>query len=376
MLLEFGAKNFHSFDEGFEASFRLNKNCPEEVSHGLPAATVMCVKGANASGKTNVLRALNFLWVFCCNSFAIKPDGKIGVMQHFYKNDPSEFYVVFAVGKKEYLYELTVSPDRVDEEILYANDKPIVIRKGNEFESLKKPLASLKAIKLRSKASFISTANQYELTAINEVYNFFNCMVCNIEDVGRSPIIGSHFVSKMYGTNKNGLGFAVDLIKKFDLGIQDIGITEIENEDGHLSHEPCFLHQTARGTEKLDYYFQSSGTKALYDVLYLYFWVLESGGVLVLDEFDINLHPHILPKLVDLFDDPETNPNNAQLIFTTHNTATMDQLGKYRTLMVEKENNASFVYRLDEIPGDGLRNDRKLSPLYHAGKLGGVPKIS
>jgi hypothetical protein len=53
----------------------------------------------------------------------------------------------------------------------------------------------------------------------------------------------------------------------------------------------------------------------------------------------------------------------------------MDTLGKYRTFLVNKENNESFGYRLDEIPGDMLRNDRLISPIYNEGKIGGIPKL-
>ncbi|MNP67524.1 hypothetical protein D3C76_1633680 [compost metagenome] len=79
--------------------------------------------------------------------------------------------------------------------------------------------------------------------------------------------------------------------------------------------------------------------------------------------------------MLDLFIDEETNPDNAQLIFTSHNLEIMDYLGKYRTYLVAKEDSESYCYRLDEIPGDIIRNDRSISTLYRDGKLGGVPKI-
>ncbi len=94
-----------------------------------------------------------------------------------------------------------------------------------------------------------------------------------------------------------------------------------------------------------------------------------------MDEFDINLHPHILPMLLNYFTDPKSNTINAQLIFTTHNTSILNEMGKYRTFLVNKDDNESFGYRLDEIPGDLLRNDRDISPIYNAGKIGGVPKL-
>ena len=94
-----------------------------------------------------------------------------------------------------------------------------------------------------------------------------------------------------------------------------------------------------------------------------------------MDEFDTKLHPDLLPLIVDLFEKEETNPHGAQFLFTSHNLEIMDYLGKYRTILVNKESLESFCYRLDEIPGDIIRNDRAISSLYRDGRLGGVPKL-
>ena len=89
----------------------------------------------------------------------------------------------------------------------------------------------------------------------------------------------------------------------------------------------------------------------------------------------MNLHSHILPVLINLFTNRKINNNDSQLIFTTHDNDIMDKMSKYRTLLVNKEDNESYGYRLDEIPGDIIRNDRLISPIYKTGKVGGVPKI-
>ena len=377
MLLEFGAKNFYSFDEGFEASFRLNKNCPIEVSRGLEASTVMCVKGANASGKTNVLRALACLAYFCCESFAARPPDEVpDVVSYFMNDNPSEFYIVFSIGGDEYRYELAVSPEKVYTEELFLNNARVIARNENQFVSLKKQFAALKAVKLRKNASFISTASQYEIEEIGGIYDAFNGVHAYVEGVGRDLIRDYSCVSELYKENEDRFNSVKNIIRRCDLGVQDITIDEIRNNKGMVESVPIFLHQDEKALHELRYDLESSGTKTLYECLIDYQIALDAGWVLVLDEFDINLHPDILPVLVDLFDNPKTNPKSAQLIFTSHNTQIMDKLGKYRTLMVEKEDNSSYVYRLDEIPGDALRNDRKLSPLYEAGKLGGVPNIS
>ncbi|MEA1911137.1 MAG: ATP-binding protein, partial [Spirochaetota bacterium] len=77
----------------------------------------------------------------------------------------------------------------------------------------------------------------------------------------------------------------------------------------------------------------------------------------------------------ELFTDESINTEDAQLLFTTHNSKIMDVLGKYRTILVNKEENESYLYRLDELPGDLIRNDRPIEPIYRSGKVGGVPKV-
>lgn len=94
-----------------------------------------------------------------------------------------------------------------------------------------------------------------------------------------------------------------------------------------------------------------------------------------MDEFDTNLHPDLLPIIIDLFLSQETNPRAAQFIFTSHNLEIIDHLGKYRTVLVGKTESESFCYRLDEIPSDIIRNDRSISALYRGGKIGGVPNL-
>lgn len=109
--------------------------------------------------------------------------------------------------------------------------------------------------------------------------------------------------------------------------------------------------------------------------MFFYVAAINDGAVLALDEFDINLHPDLLPMLLNIFEDKTINTKNAQLILTTHNYDIMDRLGKYKTVLVNKVDNESFLYRLDEISSDILRNDRKISPIYNANKIGGKPNI-
>lgn len=100
---------------------------------------------------------------------------------------------------------------------------------------------------------------------------------------------------------------------------------------------------------------------------------LKIGGIVIIDELEIKLHPAIVVRLLELFNDPEVNTGKGQIIFSSHMPALIDLLGKYHTYLVEKNDQKSEVYPLSDFPE--ARADQKLAPLYLAGKFGGVPRI-
>jgi hypothetical protein len=234
----------------------------------------------------------------------------------------------------------------------------------------------LKTVKLRKNASIISTAHQYEFDELNDLYDQFNLLITNVYYQGlREEPVKMDTVSKFYNNNPYLLEFTNSFIKTCDIGISEVKIGVKELEGNKQEYYPFFIHSHSGINYPLTTTTESSGTKALFRDLLNYKLILDSGGLLLVDEIDNNLHPFILPKLVELFDDPVTNPKNAQLVFSTHNSEIIDLLGRHRVCCINKENNESYTYRLDELPGDILRNDRPISPIYNKGKIGGVPRI-
>lgn len=379
MLLEYGLRNFLSFKEGVTVSFRLDANCPAPISQGRGYATVMCVKGANGSGKTQLLKGLAFLMDFAARSFSREPDDQIGVDSFYGSTLPSEFFVEFGVGADVYRYELEVTPKRVVREALYRTHKKRVLlfeRLGDAIERSTKAFDVLRSMRLRGNASVISTARQYEVKELEPAFRFFAGVVSNVGYDGHRDrsFLDLNSASKLFLKNRELLAFATDFVRECDIGIVDIKITEKEVPGEEKRYSPVFLHSVDGKSAPVLHTTESSGTKQLFRSLLAYKVVLESGGLLILDEFDIYLHPHILPRLVDLFVSP-TNAKSAQIIFTTHNLEIIDYCGRYRTYLVNKEDNVSYAYRLDEIPGDILRNDRSIIPAYREGKIGGVPRL-
>lgn len=379
MLLKYGAKNFACFLEGIEISLELGAQCPTKISKGKPVTNLLCIKGANGSGKTIALKILAFLTEFCCRSFNNEPDEKIWIDSFFNNKDPIDIFCDFEFNGTKYRYELSLTDLRVISEKLSRKVNrlsTVFERSGNSLTYCIKEFEEFNKIKLRTNASIVSTAYQYELASVRPIYKFFNSIITNFTWFSRPGFsTSSRKISQYYYKYPKALERAVKFIKECDLGITDIRISESKDEKGNKYYFPIFHHDTNAKKNWLTYYDQSLGTKTLFLSFPYYISALGNGDVLVMDEFDTDFHPAILPKIISLFDDEKKNLRNSQMIYSTHNTDILEYMGKYRTIIINKESSESYGFRLDEIPGDIIRNDRLIAPVYRSGKIGGVPKL-
>lgn len=130
------------------------------------------------------------------------------------------------------------------------------------------------------------------------------------------------------------------------------------------------------GVERLDFNEESEGTKALFWRGGLILEKLEQGGILVFDELDNSLHPKLVKFLVKLFSNPRSNPNNAQLIFATHEVTLLDR-DIFRTdqIWFAEKNKFGETEIFSAQDFEGVREDVPFDKWYMAGKFGGLPKI-
>jgi uncharacterized protein len=379
-LLEFEFKNFISFREGARISFEIDANCPPHISNDLDFTTVIGVKGANGSGKTNVLKAISFLVDFARNSWAKDPDEVLAIAPFFGSDQPCEFCAKFRIKEYIYEYELVANNSEVVSEKLSrtrSKRSVLVERDRNKLDTTSE-FRELREMQLKSNASFISTARQYQLATLKPVYEFFDRCLSNVNFRGPIETFGStSAAAKFLNEDQASLDFVREFLSSCDTGISNVTIEKRASVDEKRppAYYPRFHHIAGESQISITEDDESHGTRSLFRILPIYRAALQRGGMLILDEFDAFLHPFILQKLVDLFSDPTENPNSAQLLFSTHNTEILDSLGRYRTYLVNKVDNESFAYRLDEIPGDLLRNDRRIVPPYLEGKIGGVPRL-
>ena len=164
---------------------------------------------------------------------------------------------------------------------------------------------------------------------------------------------------------------------ELDLGLAEIDIVEyqqnLSEENTESEYIPWGIHRTTNGEFKLPFYDESSGTQSAFVLLCRLLSALSKGSIAVIDELDNDLHPHMLPKILDLFKFEHTNPYHAQLIFSCHTPEILDALQKHQVYLVEKNDLHSEAWRLDEVVG--IRADDNLYAKYQAGALGAIPHL-
>ncbi len=386
MIKRLGFSNFYSFKEYSELSFEFDNNVPQEISKNLPYGTVLGIKGANGSGKTNIIKAINFFFAFCLDTptyYNANNNTKLSYDNFFANDDITEFDIEFVVDDISYIYELELKNSKILKEKIIRNkrrDITIIERFANGNIDCIKEYQELKKIKLRDDQSIISIVDKFNFNAemldLQVLHLQFISLLSNVSHQGYCDL-DFHYeeVSKEYYQSKELFSFIKDIITSVDSGIEDIEIHERLDEKGETIYFPLFIHNNNGKRYCVPFADESSGTKVLYTNMSVYFFILQNGGFLAFDEFDIHLHANLLPLIVNLFLDVNINKKHAQFIFTAHNTEIIDSLGRYRTILVNKEDNESYCYRLDEIQGGILRNGRAISPIYKEGKIGGVPNI-
>ena len=413
MLLQFYFSNYRSFEgEGIldmrasgsnELSLHIRNTLNEKV---LP---VTAIYGANASGKSSVFEAFQFMIWCVLESLSFSDDNK----KNPYKlkvdsfkfsesrEKPSEFEINYIdkKGKKElyYNYGFKIDNSGILEEYLASNTKTgvkrnedytyIFKRERNQKLYLDSSVEKFREnleISLKDKTLLVSLGAKLNIDEFirvrtwfinTEVINFSNSLYgALLENILPNNIIESEEVRKNL----------VSFINSFDDSIIDIEVEKISaiDENDKDNYRVFTIHKSDKGTStaRISMNEESSGTKKMFSLYQTLLDVLEKGGVFFADELDIKLHPLLMRNILLTFTDKEKNSNNAQLIFTTHNTIYMDMdlLRRDEIWFVEKDNGVSKLYSLDDITnekGEKVRKDSNYEKHYLLGNYGAIPNL-
>lgn len=401
MIKEIQITNFYSIKDTQTLSFEISKKDMLDNSSFISSNKnmlnkIITVIGNNASGKTNILKGLAFLLWFSSVSYQVQPvNAPTGVMPHKLSNDPnSKFSIIFENGNNEFQYKLELNSQNVVYEFLgikkergYSTIYEIQRNKdSDEFikwnlskinENDKNRFSSRKNITLFSFLLSTGHLAEFGFTQQLNMYNT-NLGLFGMEKPNRQQI---YFELTNSLNNLDTKNYILKYLKLFGLGIDDFIIKEQDvvtdpiNQTIQKNKMLIFKHKTKEDKEfDLLFFQESDGTQNIMYLLNMIVPILKQGGIIIMDEIESSIHPYLIKKIINLIMDPETNPNNAQLLFSTHQPWLLEDRTKTQIYLVEKDENLETeLYRLDEV--EGVRNDDNFCNKYLAGAYGAVAEM-
>lgn len=407
MLTRIEIENFYSIRDREVLDLTISSGVPENKEHFLDSAKtrvpkVVAVYGANASGKTTFLKAIDFVAKFVGGSVSWEENKSstfLNFMTMANASKPTRFYVeltsdLFSAQGEPHLlsYELVFEPIALGKKTTQ-HDSHII-----KYESLKyklnEPNTRFRRIferdedGIKSSSYFDVTDNDMRLDYVGKTSSVLttlakfnhelsramvdstNTVQSNIDILGDSltQVPGEHkAINKYYFDNKHVLDNLNSKVRIIDLGIDKIYVKEHGEEI-----KTAFKH---KGLDiALGWSFESSGTKSFFKMFPHINYVLETGGVAVIDEIDRDIHPLLLPEILRWFYDEDINKHGAQLIMSCHNASLMENLVKEEIFFTEKNDvGHTEIYGLKEI--DGVRRDANIYAKYLNGVYGGIPVV-
>lgn len=405
MLLQFNFENFLSFRDSTTLDLTAAKitEFPDHVISecGEKILPVTAIYGANASGKSNVQEAFNYMATYVIESFAYggEKDKKQSepkfippvpfLFDNTSKEAESSFEVYFTAWKgtavRYYNYGFTIGRDGIHEEWLNTKAKTakeykrIFYRNGEELELPGIPAKGRDNIKvaLEKETLVVSLGAKLKIEQLKFVRDWF--YFCEIADFGdpRENLSLSMIAPSSFAKSRERQQQVVRFFSAFDSSIIGFEVKKHETNPDQIQINSVHRVISSDDTAAIPFRYESAGTLKMFAMYPLLEAVLRRGSVLFVDELNARLHPLLVRAILILFLDPKTNPNHAQLIFTTHDVWHLNLLRRDEVWLLEKnEDGLSSLYSLvdfEDENGDRIRKDENYIKNYLLGKYGAIP---
>ena len=404
MIRHLRFENFCSFRDSGDLALTTGAKTPTDDSFvgslcGDKVTVLAGVFGPNAAGKTNLLKVAAFLNFFLRRSYQAGEAGASIPVDPFAgrNSEPTRLAMEFEGAGRVYRYEVRLTRQTVVEERLMqrnaatgsfrtlmrrqAGARGALLSQEDDFTDL----AALRSLlKDRPDASMIAAGLVTGRPEFEKVLTSLGHFETNVDRMGKTEVVHGNRTSEVVrcaeylGDNPHFVEEIEIHLKAADLGISGFHIKEVEVLEEKTGSTqaipvPFVTHRSGDCSFEIPLTHESAGTKRLFVLLRAFLPVLTDGGVAVIDEMESDLHPHLIPILLDLFVDRNTNPKRAQLLFTCHHVEILNQLAKEQIVFVEKdEDNVSHVRRLSEIKG--VRREENFFANYNAGRYEAIPE--
>ena len=390
MLIEFRVSNFCSLRDEQVLSLVASKDkslaSSHTVSTGVGAAPALlrsaAIYGPNAGGKSNLIKALQYMRGVVVESATIAPNQPFSVqpfrLDAAFAGMPTEFEVTFLIDGVRYQYGFAMNAERILSEhlLVYKAFKPqhwftrrhdpATGRDVYDFGPALKGQKSVWESATRPNALFLSMAVQLNSEQLAPVFDWFaRQLVVFNEHAMLNPRVTLQMLRDP-AAKRSICAF----LNAADISIADIDVVTRKDHEDELR----FTHTTSKGAAVFGITEESSGTRNLLFMIGPILDIVRNGLTLVVDELDTSLHTLLVRRIIQLFHDTDLNRRGAQLVFTTHDTSLLDAHDLFRrdqVWFVEKDRDqASRLYSLTEF---SPRKGEALERGYLMGRYGGLP---
>ena len=404
MLIRFSFKNFKSFkDENvldMEATSLKEHEYNVVKTDNVNLLKVAAIYGANASGKTNVLQAFDYMKKRILVSDDSRKNSHIdedNVYSFMINNEPISLEVeILAKNDKIYKYGFDVLKDSIVSEWLYEkriNKYYLIFEREKNNVTMKSNSKISGLVNIDERTLFLNIYSKIDKDNedFNNVYNWF--VNANYLDLGNprfEDFINTRISLKILSDEKYKKEL-LKFIKTFDSGIEGIkttpdSIEEVQNNNRVIKIE--LIHKGENNELKaLPLELESNSTRKMFHLFDFFMDALKNGMVLFIDELDAKLHPLLTRYIINLFHKSETNRGNGQLIYSTHDTVNLNKETFRRDEIWFTEKNRDGVSELyalsdyildddgDEKSGKKVRNDATYNKDYLTGRYGAIPVL-
>ena len=410
MIQEFSVQNFLSIRDKQTISFvaTSDKTLSEELiiepKPGVRLLRMSMIYGANASGKSNLLQAIQALWLLLFSPQE-KEHKKIPIYQPFElsKGEPTRFEIIFWANNRRYQYILEHdSYSILYEKMLYTSDKGILSDMYERKKGESILFGSTIGIKAKQRDELnretlgnhtvLSTLNKKNINAPQVMKELYDWIKSNVHELGVHN--NGREIAEQAENDPTLKNLIIDLLNKADFNISDFRLIDVSipdelaeeiknNDDLSDSAKERYLrpnknllltHETEAGNFQIDFGLESAGTKAYFRLARLLYDIKDCGCVLMEDELEDSLHYELLIHYLQTY---LQTSGKSQFIFTTHNQQLLNENWMIRRDMVwftekDRKSGSTILSRASDM---GLHKNVSLMNAYKIGKLGARPVL-
>ena len=422
MLIRFSLENFLSFRDRQSLDMMAVRTCKERREENAflcgtndRVLRSVALYGANASGKSNLFHAMRFFVFFIRESaFNRTASDDIAVVPFLFDGDskskPSNFELEFTVGDVWYKYGFSVTSQVIESEWLYAREigssamKARFVRKRENGEDEIEVHPSFVGAdtliieKTRENALLLSTCAGFAVAEAESILKEISSWMFVMASQTRI-----HATAQMIDCGECRES-VLRFVNMADPSIDDLDVEKIDYDSGMVGSDGkpvrrmkyrVMMRHKMREAKNITLPLEllgSLGTRKAFELAGPIFKALSKGSLLFSDELDSRLHPILTREIIKLFNDPNTNPRNAQLVFNTHDTNLLNckiySANRKKKEQLLRRDQIYFVERTREFvskmyslvdfkydDGASVRNDASFEKEYLAGEYGAIPFI-